>query len=556
MAQTEKADFVLVSNAVFTGLNNAPQPASVVVKGNKIMDVLTGGLDHAAGLLGTDTKIYNFGDKLIMPGFMDAHVHFFMGAFVASEHMNTEISKSSSEEDCVRIMVDYSKQHPDLPRVCGMGWFPANWNDAPLPTKTSLDAAFPDKPAYLICADAHTAWLNSKALDECGITSETIVECGEICKDNQGQPNGILKEMAGFIAFGKMMNLPTNEIKAMQEAFLKSVISNGITSIGDMSAYELNDDTIGLFEAGKELERDDKLPVRLHLYPALGTNPDYENIKKYKETFDSEKILIAGLKGFVDGVTSTYTGLLLEPYTDKSGTNGHANYSSEVYEKCITMANAAGLGVRLHCIADGSVRLALDCFESSNRANGNTENYQGIPNTIEHCENVHPDDIPRFHDLGVIPSMQPYHLTLDNNEKAGRIGIERCKYEWPHKSLLEAGARLAFGSDYPVVGFNPFAGIYAAITRCDDQEIPTGVNPDQKISLAEALRAYTLGSAYAYGRQKDLGTLEKGKLADIIVVNNNPFKIEIDEIKNCYADVVFMDGKMEYDREDFRTVAE
>jgi len=548
MTQTQKADIILLSDAVFTGLAERPSPAAVAVKGNRIMAVSDKDADSIAHLTGVNTEVYDFGDRLIMPGFMDAHVHFFMGAFVASEHMNTEISKSVSEEDCVRMMVAYSKQHPHLPRVCGMGWYPANWHDAPLPTKESLDAAFPDKPAYLVCADAHTVWINSQAIEECGFTADTVVECGEICKDEQGNLNGILKEAAGFIAFEKMMNLPTADVKVMQESFLKSIIENGITSVSDMSANALNDNTIGLFEAGKELEREGKLPVRLHFYPGLGSAPDYEHILKYKKAFDTEKVKISGLKGFVDGVTSTYTGLLLEPYSDKPDTRGYSNYPKEVYEECITTANAIGLGVRLHCIADGSVRMALDCFEKSNRVNENPGNRKGIQNTIEHCENIHPDDIPRFHQLGVIPSMQPYHLTLDYNEKIGRIGEERSKYEWPHKSLLDAGARLAFGTDFPVVGFNPFPSVYAAVTRCDDDGQPTGTNPNEKISLADALKAYTLGSAFAYGREKELGTLEKGKLADLVVVDKNLFEIGVDEIKDCLIHLTMMDGKIEYER--------
>jgi predicted amidohydrolase YtcJ len=548
MTQTEKADIILISNAVFTGLADRPFPAAVALKGNRILAVADKNESSLAHLTGEDTKVMDLGDRLVMPGFMDAHVHFFMGAFVASEHMNTEISKSTSEEDCVRMMVEYAEQHPHLSRVCGMGWFPANWQDAPLPTKESLDAAFPDKPAYLVCADAHTVWINSKAIEECGFTTDTVVECGEICKDKQGNLNGILKEMAGFIAFEKMMKLPPEDVKKMQESFLKSIIQDGITSVGDMSAYSLNQDTIGLFEAGKELEREGKLPVRLHFYPGLGSKPDYTDIVAYKKGFDTDKVKIAGLKGFVDGVTSTYTGLLLEPYSDKTDTNGHPNYSREVYEECITVANASGLGVRLHCIADGSVRLALDCFEASNRENHNPGNQRGIQNTIEHCENIHPDDIPRFRQLGVIPSMQPYHLTLDYNEKVGRIGVERCMYEWPHKSLLDAGARLAFGTDFPVVGFNPFPSIYAAVTRCDDQGVPTGTNPDERISLADTLKAYTLGSAYAYGREQELGTLEKGKLADIVVVNKNLFDIDVEEIKACFVHLAMMDGNIEYER--------
>jgi predicted amidohydrolase YtcJ len=188
--------------------------------------------------------------------------------------------------------------------------------------------------------------------------------------------------------------------------------------------------------------------------------------------------------------------------------------------------------------------MALDMFEASKRANGR----HGLKNTIEHIESIHPDDISRFAELDVIPSMQPYHLTLDFNEKIGRIGMKRCRWEWPHKTILDKGGSLAFGTDYPVVDFNPFPSIYAAVTRCDDEGNPTGINPEECISLAEALKAYTAGSANAYGRLEELGTLEEGKLADLIVVDRNLFEVEPYEIKDASVELTVMDGRIVFER--------
>ena len=352
------ADLVLKSKAVFSGLTEQPVPGGVAVSKNRIIAV--GSDSEIDSLIGADTSVYVFEDQMIMPGFIDAHVHFFLGSLAASQHMNTGISESNSEEECIGMMKEYSKLHFDEPRLCGMGWFPARWNDAPLPTKDSLDCVFPNKPVYLICADAHTAWLNSKALEECGIKADTEIECGEICKDAAGEPNGILKEAAAFIAFGKMLDLPKTVIKEMQKDFLEKAAKAGVTSISDMSANPLNEETINLYLAGKELEQENSLDVRLHFYPDLGTKPDYVPILNFKRGFNSEKVRISGLKQFIDGVTSTYTGLLLEPYEDNQNTCGSANHPKHVYEICITEANRAGLGVRLHCIADGSIRMALE----------------------------------------------------------------------------------------------------------------------------------------------------------------------------------------------------
>ena len=540
------ADLVIKSNAIFTGLAENTFAGGLAIKGNHILAV--GRDDEIDPLIECSTTVYHYGDRMIMPGFVDAHVHFFLAALAASEHMTTDISASTSEADCVQIMADYASTHPDEPRLCGIGWYPSNWGDAPLPTKESLDNAFPDKPAYLICADAHTAWLNSRALEECGITKDTKVENGEVCLDEYGNPNGILKEAAGFMAFGQMLNLPMDIIKEIQKDFLREASKAGITSISDMSAYALTRETEQLYLACKELEEEDNLDVRLHLYPTLGTEADYETIVQFKKKLDTDKVKLAGLKDFIDGVTSTYTGFLLNPYSDQD-INASPNHTQTTYETCVIAANKAGLGVRFHCIADGSVRLALDVFETANHAIDNIGNHRQIRNSIEHCENIHPDDLPRFAELGVVASMQPYHLTLDNNEKIVRIGKDRCRYEWPHRSLLDAGAKLAFGSDYPVVDFNPFLGIYAAVTRQDDKAQPTGCNPQEKIRLAEALKAYTMGSSYVYGRNAELGTLERGKLADVVVLSQNLFAIPQEQIKSCDIEMTIMDGRVVYKKE-------
>ena len=457
--------------------------------------------------------------------------------------------RSTSEDDCIRIVKSYVDKHPFLTRICGMGWFPVNWNDAPLPTKNSLDRVFPDRPVYLMCADAHTAWLNSKALEECGVTRDTVVECGEICKDEHGEPNGILKEAASIkLAFGKTLCLPEEILKEIQIDFLKQIAENGVTSVGDMSAYDMNETTTKMFYAAKELEKQALFTTRLNLYPNLIAPDGFGSLKDFARNFDSGKIRIAGLKQFVDGVTTTYTGFLLGPYADKPEITGYSNYPPEVYKKYIIEANLEGFGVRLHCIGDAAVRLALDAFEEANTATGNKGNRLMLGNTIEHCENVHPDDIPRFAELGVIPSLQPLHLTLDANEKIGRIGLERCRYEWPHRSLIDSGAVLAAGTDYPVVGFNPFPNIYAAVSRCDEKGIPTGVNPEERITLREILSAYTRGSACAYGMQNELGTLEIGKLADVVVVNRNLFAIPEYDIRNCKVELTIVDGKVIFER--------
>jgi predicted amidohydrolase YtcJ len=310
-----------------------------------------------------------------------------------------------------------------------------------------------------------------------------------------------------------------------------------------MSSDDYIDTTYKNYSVLKEMEVAGELTARIHLYTRLTGYTDFSKAKELEKKYCSEKLGIGGVKGFVDGVTSTYTGYLLEPYSDRPETSGAPIDPKEDMEAYVIAANKAGLGVRLHCIGDGAVRMALDMFEASAKTNG----LHGLKNTIEHIESIHPDDIPRFAELNVIPSMQPYHLTLDANEKISRIGVERSRWEWPHKTIIEKGGMLAFGTDYPVVDFNPFPSLYAAVTRCDDEGVPTGINPEECISLHEALTAYTAGAANAYGRLDDIGTIEKGKLADIIVVDRNLFEVDPGEIKDALVDLTVVDGKIIYE---------
>lgn len=540
------ADIVLKGNAIFTSTSPELLSGGVAIKGNKIIAVEEG--QKIDRWIGETTKVLTYDNQLIMPGFVDAHVHYFMGAISASEHMCTEIAESSSEEDCVAIVKKFSAEHPSEKRIIGIGWFPANWGDAPLPTKRSLDIAIPDRPVYLISGDVHTFWMNSKALEEAGITKELKTRSGEIGKFENGELNGLLFEPEAFMpAMAKVMDLDKETMKEIHRDFLAHIAACGVTSISEMSADDYTETTNKNYAVVKEMEEAGELTSRIHLYTRLSGITDFSKALELKQRYFSEKLRLSGVKGFVDGVTSTYTGYLLEPYSDKPETSGIGVpiEPREEMEASVIAANEAGLAVRLHCIGDGAVRMALDLFESSEKANGS----RGLKNTIEHIESIHPDDIQRFAKLEVIPSMQPYHLTLDLNEKISRIGRERCRWEWPHKSILEKGGKLAFGTDYPVVDFNPFPSIYAAVTRCDDEGNPTGVNPEETISVAEALIAYTASAANAYGRLAELGTLEAGKLADIIVVDRNLFRIDPHEIKDASVDLTIMDGIMVYERQ-------
>ena len=536
-----KADMILKSSHIFTALSGETISGGVAVRGNRIIAVG----QKALALEDPDTEIRDYGDRLIMPAFIDAHVHYFVGAIAASDHMCDTLSATTSESDCVTMIKKFADEHPDEKRILGIGWFPANWGDAPLPTKKSLDDAIPDRPVYLIAADCHTFWMNTPALEEAGITPDMKPRSGSIGLLENGELSGLLFEPDAFApAMAQVMDLEPEVMKEAHRDFLHHINRCGVTSISEMSADDYTDTTHRNYTIIKEIDDAGDLSCRLHLYTKLDGYTDFSKALEYRKEFFSDKMRLNGVKGFIDGVTSTFTGLLLEPYSDRPETCGVdvPNASEEENTSYIIAANKAGLPVRLHCIADGSVRMALDMYEKSRNANGP----QDFCNTVEHIENIHPADIPRFNELSVIPSMQPYHLTLDFNEKIRRIGEERCRYEWPHRSLLDAGAQLAFGTDYPVVDFDPFPNIYSAVTRCDDDGNPTGVNPQECITVAEALTAYTRTAALAYNRD-DIGILAEGKLADIIVVDRDLLSIPHSEIPKASVLLTMMDGNIVYE---------
>lgn len=538
------ADMIITSNAVFTSCGDEPFEGGVAIKGNRIVAV--GSREEISKYRTADTAVYDYGDQLIMPGLIDGHDHLWWGAVADSEHV-VDLTSSTSEEEAIEMIKKYAVEHPEEKRIRGFGWFPANWNDAPLPTKKTLDEAVPDRPAYMNCADAHTLWVNSLALEESGYTPDMELAAGSVGVDENGEMNGLVYE-PDAMAYGwkNFYDFPEEQIRTIMKNFMKGLAAQGVTSLSEMSADEYTDYFHDRYLVFKDMAESGEFTSRVHAFTAFMRKTDFTEAVKWKEEFNSSTFRVTGVKGFLDGVTSTYTGLLLEPYTDRPDTTGEGVPldTQESLNASVIAANAAGLPVRIHCIAEGSVRMALDAFEESLKVNGK----HGLVNSIEHIETMHPDDIPRFRELGVVASMQGEHLPLEMNEKVARLGEERCRYEWPFRSLADAGAVLAFGTDFPVVYYNQFKGIYAAVARKNYDGTIAGVDNGEKLTLPEALRANTIGSAIVYGRDDEIGTLEAGKLADVIVLDRNLFTADVEEIKDAEVALTVMDGNVVYAR--------
>ena len=546
----EKASLILYSNVIDTVSDKGIIAGGIAISGQKILAVAS--REMIEKYIGEDTILKEFFDKLITPGLCEAHMHLFEGAGADSEYFCSEIVGSKSEADCVRILKEFATLHPEYPCYIGGGWFPANWNDAPLPSKKSLDEIISDKPVYLDAADFHTTWTNSKALEVSGITKEMAKEIQGIDTFPDGELSGIFKENAANLLRPYPSSVPEDRKDYLMLEMMKRMNKFGITSLADVS-YTKCEAAEELFRPLSRYLSEGSLPMRLSIYMGQSLEAfdpkELEQLVAYKNAYPDDMLRIPGLKFMVDGVTSTHTAALLEPYTDRPDTIGYMNYPEESYEKAIVEANRVGLSVRVHCIGDLAVKKSLDWFEKGAEAARESGNLSQLYNAIEHIESMAVEDIPRFKELNVIASMQPIHLIQDAGEKEYRIGNERCRYEWPVRSLQESGAVLAFGSDFPVEHYNVFRNLHAAVTRCNSDGKPVGVNvAEETISMEEAIRHYTYGGAYLMGMEDKLGTLEAGKYADIAVFNCNLLEIEPENIEKAEAILTVVNGKIVYEK--------
>lgn len=538
MKTIKKADIILSSNAVFTGLTNQSEPASIAIIDNKIVAIGTN--EDIASYIGENTQIYRFEDQLIMPGFHDFHLHIIDGSLQMD---CVSLADANSEQEAAEMVRQFAERRPEEPWIIGFSWNNESWINKQLPTVASLDHVLPNRPVILMHVDCHFAWVNSKALELMGINCETEnPSFGTIDKNENGELTGILYEKAMDLVFKGAFDFSRAKKAQMVKNFLQMAAELGVTSLNDM--YAPSSEILADFELFKELEKRGELTARIYLTPAL--NGDLERAKQLRDTYSSEILQFSGLKQFVDGVVSGHTALMLEPYSDKPETRGSTTFSPELIKKWVFEADREGFRIRLHAIGDAGVRLALDAFEEAQKING----FRDSRHTIEHIESIHPDDICRFQQLDIIASMQPQHLaSLEQEMYQLRLGTQRDKFTFAIKKLKKAGAKLAFGSDFPVVSLNPMLEIYRAVTRVDSTGLAANTwNIDERIILGEALKAYTVGSAYGSFRENELGTLEVGKLADIIVLDRNLFEIPEEELLDTKVKLTIMNGNIVFEK--------
>lgn len=517
-----QADVILISSNVFTGTGDTAAPAALCIKDGRIQAVVAP--EEAGEFTGPDTRVIDHGDAFVCAGLHDAHLHAFHSALYSSPLAESFLGES--EADCVARLAPLAERRP-TGWLLAQGWREYRWKIPVMPSKHSLDAAYPDRPVALYSGDAHTLWLNSCALAELGVTRDSVPPAGgSYDKDENGELTGIVREAAAMELMPRIVaSFTIDEVADAYCGFLRRLASHGITSICDVSLMAQPGLDFVRDDVYAQLEAQGKLTARVHLFPTL--LDDMSRFTHMRETYRGPLLQTSGFKQFFDGVSSQHTAYLHDPYTNArfEGDRGQTTVAFDVMHNMVMQAAEAGYPVRIHTIGDEAIHEALDIFEEA------AERF-GLPahgrNSLEHLENFQPDDIARLARLEVTASVQPPHITLDPGGPERDLGEERCKYMWPFATLLETGATLAFGTDSPVVDVDSRGVLYTAVTRQDAKthEPAGGWLPSEKISMADALRAYTKGSAHA-ANDPDIGTLETGKWADIAVFDLNLLSPEV-----------------------------
>ena len=554
-----RIDLVAKSERVFTGAGAAggaaggAGPAALAVADGRI--VFAGPADEARAFVrerndGPAPRVRDFGDAFIAPGLHDSHLHFFHSAVYSSALATTFLG--GSEADCVaRLRAFAAERDAAIPAAQGSGWLLAQgwreyrWDPPRTPSRASLDAAFPTRPVALYSGDAHTLWLNSVALRELGIRRDSAPPPGgSYDRDERGELTGIVREAAAMELMPRIMNAFGDEqIAAAYEGLLARLARCGVTSVCDLSL---------MAAPGLDFVRDDvhaallargRLTCRVHLFPTL--LDDLSRAEGLRARLDGDMLRVCGLKQFFDGVSSQHTAWLTEPYANArfAGDCGRPTVEPERMRNMVMSAARAGWPVRIHTIGDAAIHAALDILEEARDAYGPLP--QARRNCLEHVENFLPGDVERMARLGVVAAVQPPHMTLDPGGPERDLGPERVELMWPFRALADAGATLAFGTDSPVVDVDPMGVLYAAVARRDPAtRLPEGGwLPEQRLSQAEALCAYTAGSAAAAGRAHELGVLAPGMLADFAVFDRDLLACPQDDILKTRALATYVGGR-------------
>ena len=548
------ADIVVVNARVYTVSPRQPWAEAVAIAGGRILAV--GGAADIAPYRGASTRVIDAGGRLVLPGFTDSHIHFLNGGESLAQ---LDLMSAETIAEVQQRVVKFAAAHPKEKWILGRGWEYPIFGSVALPDKKYLDEILPDRPVYLECFDGHTWWANSKALQLAGITRQTPdPPGGHIVHDPAtGEPTGAIKEDAADALVQRVIPLPTRSEKLQAiRAAMKAANEAGLVRVHGCTDFSIADDDLMNVDLYDELRRKGELTIRLYLArymhpPRVGAD-QIRDIERARRRYRDDWISAGAAKFLLDGVIESHTAAMLEPYSDLPSQSGDLIWDATSYTAGVAALDRVGIQVFTHAIGDRAIRVALDAYENAARTNHTAD----ARHRIEHIEDVSLADIPRFGKLGVIASFQPLHAYPDDDTLlvwARNVGPERAQRAWAWHSVEAAGGQLAFGSDWPIVTLNPWLGVQSALTRQTFEGKPEGgFIPQERISLGEAIRGYTLGAAFAGRREKSEGSLEPGKLADLIILSQDLFKIPPSKIAETKVLLTMVGGKVVYQSPQFQ----
>ena len=521
----------VVNARVWTGDSTRPWAEALAVRGERIAMV---GSSAAVRKVTGNARVIDARGNMVVPGFVDAHVHFVDGGFRLS---SVQLRDAKTPAEFIARIKAFAATIPAGAWITGGDWDHEHWGGE-LPRREWIDSVTPNNPVWVSRLDGHMALANSATLAAAKVTrASRDVAGGTIVRNASGEPTGVLKDNAMDIVNAVAPNPPPELEDRALDAAMAYVAAQGVTSIHNMGSW--ND--VAVFERARKADR---LRTRIYAAVPLSTWEQLRDTVAARGRGDAW-FRIGALKGFVDGSLGSHTAAMLEPFTDAPSDTGlFVNTPDDLY-RWVSGADKAGLHVIVHAIGDRAIRQQLDIYERVEKENGPRDRRF----RIEHAQHIAPADIPRFAALGVVASMQPYHAIDDGRWAEKVIGAERAKTTYAFRSLRDAGATLAFGSDWFVAPPTPLEGIYAAVTRrtLDDRN-PNGWVPEQKISVEDALRAYTHGGAYASFDEKEKGILSVGALADFAIVDRDLTRIAPEQIRDAHVALTAVGGRVVYER--------
>jgi len=530
---SQQADVILTGGRIWYGLE-APvtgAPTAIAIAGGKVLAL--GSDAEIEALAGPSTERIALEGRRVVPGFIDSHTHFIDGGF---ELAGVQLRDAATPEEFARRIGEFAAAHPG-DWVTGGQWDHELWGGE-LPRRDWIDPLTPESPVFVSRLDGHMGLANSRALELAGVTAETPdPPGGTIVRDAEGRPTGILKDEAQSLVSGVMPPPSEEALDRALQAAIEHTVARGVTMITNMGTWTH-------LETFRRAHARGELAIRVYSVVPIAT---WERLAEFvsSEGRGDDRLFWGGLKGFVDGSLGSATAWFYEPYDDEPGTTGLIVTDTLDLERWIIAGDSAGLQVIVHAIGDRAIDWLLNAYAEARAANGPRDRRF----RIEHTQHVTRAAIPRIARDAVVPSMQPYHAIDDGRWAERRIGPERIKTTYAFRSLLDAGAKVAFGSDWTVAPIDPLLGIYAAVTRRTiDGANPDGWVPEQKIGVAEAVAGYTVDAAYACFMEDMLGELKPGNYADLVVLSDDMFTIDPIQIENVKVDLTMVEGAVVYQR--------